>query len=252
MPTRRLWVEQHIDEGRALTLHGPEAHYVGRVLRCRRGDALLLFNGETREYSARVERVDKAGVTLHVGACVETDVESPLGIRLIQCLSRGDRMDTVVQKASELGVRRLSPVAAEFSVVHLDDERADKRLRHWRRISRSACEQCGRTVPPVLDPPCRLTDMLSASADSGITRLVLQPGGVRSFNTIDRPAALELLIGPEGGLSGTEQDLAEASGFVAVSLGPRTLRTETAAIAAVTLAQGLWGDLIRAGARDAR
>lgn len=246
MTTRRLWVEQHIDEGRTLTLHGPEAHYIGRVLRCRRGDELTLFNGATREYPARIERIDKSGVTLAVGAGLEACVESPLDIRLIQCLSRGERMDTVVQKASELGVRRLSPVEGEFSVVHLDDERADKRLRHWRRISQSACEQCGRTVPPVLDKPRRLAAALSAPATDGLTRLMLQPGGARSFDAIERPARLELLIGPEGGLSGTERELAQAAGFVPVSLGPRTLRTETAAIAAVTLSQALWGDLFSA------
>jgi 16S rRNA (uracil1498-N3)-methyltransferase len=152
-------------------------------------------------------------------------------------------MDFVVQKATELGVTRISAVHCEFSVVHLDETRAQKRLRHWAGISHSACEQCGRNIPPGLDQAIALTDFFAEAAAPKITRLMLHPEANDSLRDISPLSlAIELLIGPEGGLSSTECDQALAAGFQAVSMGPRVLRTETAAIAAVALAQALWGD----------
>jgi 16S rRNA (uracil1498-N3)-methyltransferase len=249
MSTRRLCVDHVLTTGHSLRIDGDRAHYIGRVLRCRPGDEITLFNGDGCEYPSRIERMDKHAVVLTIGTAAEPRVESPLGLRLIQGIARGERMDTIVQKATELGVQRLSPVRSEFSVVRLDGERAVNRLRHWQRIGQSACEQCGRTVPPQLDAPRALPEALAEAAGRKSTRLMLHPGSPLSIATMLPIAAipegdgLEFLIGPEGGLSSAERQQAAAAGFVAVSLGPRTLRTETAALAALTLAQALWGDL---------
>lgn len=242
MPTRRVYVDRRLADGGTVRLDHDTAHYVGRVLRCRPGDAVTLFNGDGREYPSRIERIDRSGVHVEVGNAVARDVESPLTVRLIQCISRGERMDTVVQKATELGVRRISPVESERSVVRLDAARADKRLAHWRRIGISACEQCGRNVPPVIDPPGTLAAALAGDDDA--VKLMPEPGADALLAAASVPrAGIAFLIGPEGGLTAAERRQAERAGFAAVSLGPRTLRTETAAITALTLAQVLWGDL---------
>jgi len=243
MPSPRLFVELPLAIDAQLSIIGDQARYIGRVLRARPGDEVSLFNGNGGEYRARIEAISKTQVQVTVLQFAAADRESPLPVRLIQGVSRGDRMDTVVQKATELGVRRISPLLSEFSVVRLDAERADKRTRHWEAVSRSACEQCGRNRPPQIDPPCRI-DALLAESDPTVTRLVLLPDAKQSLHALtQQPAAVELLIGPEGGLSAIEQERALAAGYLAVSMGPRTMRTETAAIAAITLVQSRWGDL---------
>lgn len=153
-------------------------------------------------------------------------------------------MDIVIQKSTELGVRHITPVITEFSVVKLDVERAGKRHEHWLRISQSACEQCGRNMPPEINMPQKLAKWLADSPSDGATRIVLDPGSSESITTLKAPDKnVELLIGPEGGLSDAEYAQCEAAGFRAVSFGPRILRTETAALASIAVLQAFWGDL---------
>ncbi|ANO50368.1 16S rRNA (uracil(1498)-N(3))-methyltransferase [Woeseia oceani] len=243
MSSPRLFVELPLAIDAQLSIDGDQARYIGRVLRARAGDEVILFNGRGGEYRARIEAISKTQVQVTVLQFANGDRESPLPVRLIQGVSRGDRMDTVVQKATELGVQRISPLLSEFSVVRLDTERADKRTRHWEAVSRSACEQCGRNRPPRIDVPCRM-DALLAEKDTTATRLILLPDAPQSLHALTlQPASVELLIGPEGGLSALEQERALDTGYLAVSMGPRVMRTETAAIAAITLVQSRWGDL---------
>ncbi len=239
----RLYVPGSLESGASLPLDSERSHYVSRVLRLRAGDELVLFDGKGNEYAARIASASRNGVTVSVGERRERDVESTLAIRLIQGISRGDRMDVVVQKATELGVRRITPVITEFSVVRLDAAKAGKRLEHWTKIAQGACEQCGRNRLPEIDAPQTLSAILGSSTTRG-ARLVLHPGASESLASllaVDEP--VELLIGPEGGLSDAELELAAAAGFRAYSLGPRILRTETAAIAALTVLQARHGDL---------
>lgn len=244
MSAPRLFVNEKISAQSEITLRDEAARYIGRVLRSRPGDTLQLFDGSGAEFLASIVRISRQDVLLHVTDATDRNVESPLDVRLVQGISRGERMDTVVQKAVELGVRRITPLQTEFSVVRLAAERATRRRQHWQRIAESACEQCGRNVPPIIDPALSFQEFLGNTAAADCTRLVLLPGAAQSIDKIDEPrAGVELLIGPEGGLSDSESAQALAQGFVPVAMGPRILRTETAAIAALTLVQALWGDL---------
>lgn len=246
MPAPRLFVKQKLTPHSHLELCGEAARYIGRVLRCRRDDALVLFDGSGPEFRAVIDTISKQTVSVQVGEPIMRDVETPLEVRLLQGISRGDRMDTVMQKATELGVRRISPLFTEFSVVRLNAERAMRRRDHWQRVCESACEQCGRNVPPIVDLPCELDAALDQSTAPATSRLVLLPDAPASFSSInERPERIELLIGPEGGLSSNERQLVSERGFVPLSIGPRVLRTETAAIAALTMVQSLWGDLMQ-------
>lgn len=244
MAVPRLFVNEKISAQSEITLRAEAARYIGRVLRGRPGDTLQLFDGSGAEYLASIVRISRHEVLLNVADATGRSVESPLDVRLVQGLSRGERMDFVVQKAVELGVRRITPLQTEFSVVRLAAERASRRRQHWQGIAESACEQCGRSVPPLIDPALSLQEFLGEPAAADCTRLVLLPGAAQSIDSIAAPrGAVELLIGPEGGLSDSESARALAQGFLPVAMGPRILRTETAAIAALTLVQALWGDL---------
>jgi 16S rRNA (uracil1498-N3)-methyltransferase len=207
-------------------------------------DELTVFDGRGGEYCATILAVERNSVSLSIAQHIERDVESPLAIHLLQGISRGDRMDVVMQKATELGVHRITPVATEHSVVKLAPARAEKRLQHWRGITRSACEQSGRNILPGVDPPLPLRSWLGENVDKPGLRLILKPGGEVSLSSLDGlPRQVTLLIGPEGGFSEAEYELAEATGFVPVHFGGRILRTETAAIAALAALQTLYGDL---------
>lgn len=229
-----------------LALDEDAAAHVLRVLRLGPGAPLVLFDGSGSEYPATIEQAGRRGVLVRAGPAQAGGRESPLDVTLLQGLARGARMDLVIQKATELGVTRIGVLALERSVVRLEEDgRIDRRLRHWQRVAISACEQCGRTVPPEILPPATLPAALAAlPADS--VRLLLDPDG-----EADLPALLAgrgpvvLLIGPEGGLTPAERALAVAQGFARLRLGPRILRTETAPLAALSLIQYLAGDLGR-------
>lgn len=243
-PGNRLYVPAPLGPGTDVRLSEERSHYAGRVLRLRVGDELVLFNGDGNESVAIVREVSKSAVMLSVGRRREHDVESPLKINLVQGVSRGERMDIVVQKATELGVSHITPVTTARSVVRLDGDKGEKRAAHWMRVAQSACEQCGRNVVPLVDAPRPFSRWIERPVPDGSRRVVLHPGTGALLSGLSQPTArTELLIGPEGGLSTAEMEQAMAAGFTPCSLGPRILRTETAAIAAIAILQSHYGDL---------
>lgn len=216
-----------------------QAHYIARVLRMAEGDALQVFDGSGQEFRGALVEVGKKRVRISLDESFAGQPESPLRIHLGQGLSRGERMDWAIQKATELGVDQITPIFSERCEVRLKDERADKRLLHWRQVAISACEQCGRSKVPVIHPPLLLADWLKQTAAN--LKLVLHPVA-QPLESHARPETLAFLIGPEGGLSDAEVEQAQGAGFLPARLGPRVLRTETAPVVALAVAQQLWGD----------
>jgi len=244
MALTRLFVGNEIRPDQELILNEDQARYIGRVLRLNVGDQLRVFNGQDGEFSATVRRITKTAAALILGEQHDTRSESPLKVHLVQGISRGDRMDFVVQKATELGVKRISPVLTEYGVVKLDKARAEKRRDHWQKIAHNACEQSGRIRPPLIDVPMRLNNWFGEKTMDSDVDLILRPGAATTLAAIPAPQTkVCILVGPEGGFSDIEYGDAEIAGFTAVSIGPRILRTETAAVAALAIAQSLWGDL---------
>lgn len=244
MSKTRLYVEGPLATAADLEVSGEVARYIGRVLRLRPGDAVILFDGSGAEFPAVVNRLSKASVGLSVNERIDRSVESSLEIHLLQGISRGERMDLVIQKATELGVARITPLLTEYSVVRLDPNRAEKRLHHWSGVAKSACEQCGRNVLPAIEAPATLLSWLGEHHEHRGMRVILKPGApdtCRSLTPDD--SELIVLVGPEGGFSDAEYAFAEAEGFRAIGLGPRVLRTETAALAVLAALQTLHGDL---------
>lgn len=216
-----------------------QAHYIGRVLRMAEGDALQVFDGSGHEFRGTLLEVGKKRVRVQLEETLPGQIESPLRIHLGQGLSRGERMDWAIQKATELGVTEITPIVSERCEVRLKDERAEKRQAHWQQIAISACEQCGRSVVPVIHSPMPLGEWLKRS-DAEL-KLVLHPVA-EPLTSHSKPTTLAFLIGPEGGLNDAEVDQAQNAGFHAARLGPRVLRTETAPVVALSVAQQLWGD----------
>jgi 16S rRNA (uracil1498-N3)-methyltransferase len=222
------------------------AHHASKVLRLRSGAPLTLFTGAGGEYSARIVLVERSRVSVEVLGCSPVERESPLAITLVQALQAGEKMDLTVQKAVELGVQRIVPVISRRSVVRLTDQRAVRRLEHWRAVVAAACEQCGRNRLPEVVAPESLDDWLQHGSEPDVLRLLLAPDAGRALSSVPAPVAgtrIELLIGAEGGLAAEEMQLASQCGFLSVRLGPRILRTETAGLAALVAVQFLWGDL---------
>jgi 16S rRNA (uracil1498-N3)-methyltransferase len=232
----------HIDAPLSIGEHElPEAqaHYIGRVLRMAQGDAVQLFDGSGQEFLGTLLEVGKKRVRVGLTESFAGQPESDLRIHLGQGLSRGERMDWAIQKATELGVNEITPIISERCEVRLKDERAEKRQAHWQQIAVSACEQCGRSSVPVIHPPVLLSEWLKAS-DAQL-KLVLHPVAEPMLSHA-KPSTLAFLIGPEGGLSDAEVSQAQVAGFHSARLGPRVLRTETAPVVALAVAQQLWGD----------
>lgn len=219
-----------------------QAHHLGRVLRLEPGDPLIVFDGSGQQIEAQIEGRGHTGLTLLLGERRVVERESNLAITLVQGISSGDRMDYTLQKAVELGVSTIQPVATERSVVQLKGERAERRVAHWQAIVVSACEQCGRNRLPAVAPIANFRDWLARPEGDAQTRLLLSPRGTQRLADLPRTASVALLAGPEGGLAPAEEELAMGAGFTPVRLGPRVLRTETAALAAVAAMQTLWGD----------
>ena len=243
MRLTRVYVAAPVTTGKRLVVEGSAANHITRVLRLRSGDALTVFDGSGGEFGARIEEFRKDTVVVAVEEHRPLDRESPLTLTLAQGISRGERMDWIIQKATELGTSRIVPLFTKRSMVRLDERQAERKLQHWRAIAVAACEQCGRNEVPELATPIDFFDVLPADS-SGATRLLLSPtGDLRIEDPQDTGKAITVLIGPEGGLEDVEQEAALAAGFKAVRLGPRVLRTETAAIAALTIIQHHFGDL---------
>jgi len=229
--------------GMEVALDDVAAQHIGRVLRMKSGQRIRLFNGDGHYYQSSITEVSKKKVAVQVETCTPNASESPLHTHLGQVISRGDRMDYVVQKAVELGVNCITPLFSERCEVKLSGERLSKRLAHWQQVAISACEQSGRSVVPTINPAQALSDWLGSGDTEDALKLVLHHRDTQNLSTISpAPEAVRLLIGPEVGLSADEIKQAEASGFIASTFGPRVMRTETAPIAALTLLQWLWGD----------
>jgi 16S rRNA (uracil1498-N3)-methyltransferase len=239
----RVYVGEPLATNADLQLPEAAAYHVARVLRLREGAAILAFDGSGSEYRCEILAVTGDRVLVRVGARTPGLPESPLRITLVQAVSRSERMDWTLQKATELGVRTIVPVLSARSVVRLDAKQAARKLRHWQAIVAGACEQCGRSVVPDVRSPLELGAYI-VDVPREAQRFVLSPTGPASLAGLTSVGArAELLIGPEGGLDDAELERAARAGFAPVRLGPRVLRTETAGIVALTVLQALWGDL---------
>jgi len=238
----RIHVETPLTTGAEVELSEDAARHVVTVLRLRAGAVLELFDGSGGSHRGRILTVGKRSVTVRLESFDRQERESSLHVTLVQGISRGQHMDFTLQKAVELGVARIVPVLTEHSNVRLDESRAGRRIDHWRRVVIGACEQCGRNRIPEVCPPQPLAAWLET--DRADRRLVLDPEADRGLNTFPPPlTGMSLLSGPEGGLSPVEIRAAVTMGWQAARLGPRILRTETAAVAALAACQALWGDL---------
>jgi 16S rRNA (uracil1498-N3)-methyltransferase len=219
------------------------AHHAARVLRLAPGDPVRLFNGDGAQWDAQIATVHKSNVAVRVGMRSEWGVEAPLRVVLAQAISSRERMDFTIQKAVELGVAEIWPLETRRSVVRLREERASRRVEHWQNLVIAACEQCGRNLVPQVRAVESFDDWLGAlPRTGGSLRVMLSPGATLRLRDLSPPAEVLLLAGPEGGLDPDEREIAGTCGFQAVRLGPRTLRTETAALAAVAAMHALWGD----------
>jgi 16S rRNA (uracil1498-N3)-methyltransferase len=241
MRLTRVFIDGDLQAGQKLTVDGSAGNHIVRVLRSRVGDQLTVFNGRGGEHGAAIDEIRRDTVLLNVLEHRDAQRESAFNLTLAQGISRGERMDWVVQKATELGVTRIVPVFTERSVVHLDERQAQKKVQHWRGIAIAACEQCGRNVVPAIDLPMTVYELLEQGTTGAA--LLLSPGASLRIADIKADGGATVLIGPEGGLAQVEQDAALRAGFTAVRMGPRVLRTETAAVCALTLLQQKFGDL---------
>jgi 16S rRNA (uracil1498-N3)-methyltransferase len=240
----RIHIELPLAVGAEMALPAQAGEHVWRVLRMVAGDTLTLFNGDGSDYPAVILDVDKRRVDVRVEAQSEPANESPLPLTLAQGIARGEKMDLIVQKATELGVARIVPLQTERAEVRLDAARSEKRLAHWRAVAASACEQSGRARLPEIVPALHLAAWLAGLADDGALRLALLPQASRSARDLRFGAAGGMLVvGPEGGLGERDIHALAASGFSGLRLGPRILRTETAGLAALSALQALHGDL---------
>jgi len=238
----RLYCDLPLSPGAEITLPEAAARHAVTVLRLQPGDTLILFNGTGGEYRASLVAVNKRETRVRLLEFDALERESPLQITLALAISAGERMDYSLQKATELGISAIAPLATERSLVKLSGERADKRLQHWQHVVIAACEQCGRNRVPVVAPVQKFYAYLAA-VERNKRRLLLSPDAPTPLKRVPPAAGVVLLVGAEGGLSPAEREAAEASGFEPVSLGPRILRTETAPVAALALLQALWGDI---------
>ncbi len=249
MRVPRIFSDRTLAEGGDIALEAGAARHLLSVLRLRPGDALIVFNGRGGEYRARLLTADGKQARVRLEHYQEGPPPSPLRITLAVGLSKGERMDWVIQKAVELGVQRICPLVTERCEVRLKGQRAERKSRHWQAIAESACEQSGQNLVPRIAAPVAL-QMALAEAEQGADacKLILDPRASQSLASLldSRPpgqiTAVILLSGPEGGFTDAEVDLVTRHGFTAVSLGPRVLRTETAPLAACALLQGHWGD----------
>lgn len=241
MPTPRFFIDQNLVPGAHFILPPGAARHAVRVLRLAVGDTLHVFNGQGGEFGARIDHISKDEVAVNVVAFHAIECESVLDVMLAQGISSGERMDYTLQKAVELGVSLIQPIAARRSVVKLAGERADKRVAHWQGVVTSACEQCGRNRVPQVMPPLSLAAWLGQRPAGRL--LFLSPLAESSLTELPRPDGLQILVaGPEGGFEPDEIAALQSAGAIPVRLGPRVLRTETAALAALAAMQTLWGD----------
>ena len=240
MRITRIYTPQRLHSNTLVVLEPEPSRHLARVLRLGVGDSLTLFDGYGGEYPGEIAAVDKKHVHVMTGSHRPRDCESTLDIHLGIAVSRGERMDWIVQKSTELGVTAVTPLSTAHAGVKLAGERMDKKMQHWQQIAISACEQCGRNRLPTIHP-LQAIDVWLASTIAE-RKFVLHH---RADNpaTGTAPDSIALLVGPEGGLSESEIEAAAQAGYTALRLGPRVLRTETAPLAAIAILQGWWGDM---------
>ncbi len=241
MRTFRLFSQQSLPASGTVCLDTNASHYLLKVLRASVGLELVMFDGSGLESRVTLVEATKKAAIVRIDSQTEGLPESPLYTHLAIGISKGDRMDTVMQKATELGVNRITPLFTEHGDVKLKADRLDKKIQHWSGVIQSACEQCGRSHIPQLDEPQQLQEFLRNA--SGDLKFVLYPNSAQALSDLAQPTSVTLLIGPEGGLSDSEIKLALTSDFNPLQVGPRVLRTETAPLAALTMVQYLWGDM---------
>lgn len=244
MRLTRVFVDTPLVADSVLPLPSGPAQHLARVLRLAAGDPLVVFNGRGGEYAATIESARRDHVTVRIGAHQAIERESPLATTLLQGIARGEKMDQILQKATELGITRVVPVQTLRGNVRLDDDAIRRKQEHWQGVAVGACEQSGRNrVPEVTQPAVLAAALAATSAD---LKLVLAPDdGAASLQSLlgaTRPASIALLVGPEGGLDPQEVRVAQAAGFVCCRMGPRVLRTETAALVALAALQFAAGD----------
>lgn len=240
MRLSRIHTAQTLVTGTTVQLADEAAHYVGKVLRLRAGESLSLFNAADGEHLAEIVQVDKRSITVRLASVIPCSADPVLPVHVGLGLSRGERFDYAVQKATEAGVGTITPLLTERCEVKLKGERVDNRMTHWNRIAISASEQCGRCTVPTITEPVLLREWLSQPR-AGLS-YVMDHRGTAGLANVAAPKAVTFLIGPEGGLSEEEIAAAQTSGFQSLKLGPRVLRTETAPVIAIALVQHLWGD----------
>ena len=242
MRINRIFVDAPLAPAASLELPPEQTHHLARVLRARVGQKVNLFNGTGGYFVAEITAIQKRSLSVQLLEHVPDPAAGSKSIHLAQCISRGSHMDYTIQKATELGVAGITPLFSENGNVRLSGQALEKKRMHWRQVMISACEQCGRNRLPDLAAPVAFADWIVSGGPG--TRLLLHPAATMSLAALKPdPASVTIISGPEGGLSEAETDLAQQQGCVAVNLGPRVLRTETAALAAVSIAQALWGDM---------
>lgn len=237
----RVYSEQTLEAGLELALEPGPSQHLARALRLGPGDPVRIFDGQGRQFLGRISAVERKTVHLLLECAEDANPESPLRIHLGIGISRGERFDWVVQKATELGVAEISPLLTERVEVRLQGDREARKQRHWQQVAMSACEQCGRSTLPRLHEARPLAEWLPGVEEE--RRLVLHHRSDAGLGAAEQPRSVCLLVGPEGGLAEAEIDAALAAGFAALALGPRVLRTETAPVAALAILQARWGDM---------
>jgi 16S rRNA (uracil1498-N3)-methyltransferase len=235
-----IYIDQPLSTSASTTIEGQAATHLLKALRMKHGDELRLFNGDGNFYCGKINNTSKKSLDVDISDVIPSASESSLHTHIGQVISRGDRMDYAIQKSTEMGVNEITPLFSERCEVKLNAERSEKRQIHWQQVAISAAEQCGRASIPKIHPPTKLEDWISSC--KGLS-LVLHHRDTQNLSSLEQPNSINLLIGPEGGLSDDEIEQAKSQNFIATTLGPRVLRTETAPITALSIVQWLWGDL---------
>jgi 16S rRNA (uracil1498-N3)-methyltransferase len=236
----RIYTPEDLVLNGRLDLDSQASTHLVKVLRLNEGAELRLFNGDGYEYLAQITVANKKNAQIEISKVLSTDSKVSFPLHLGQVISKGDRMDFTIQKATELGITDITPLWSERCDVRLKGERLEKKMEHWKKIAISACEQSGRNTLPTLHPAMNYNDW--AGSVEAETKLVLHTRDQKPLAEIKAPASVALLVGPEGGITDVEVEYCIQQGFIGLTLGPRILRTETAALAALSLFQYLWGD----------
>ena len=237
-----IYTESELAENLETELNSSSAHHIANVLRMKQGDQVKLFNGSGLFFNASITQSTKKHVSVFIDSSEKSYTESKLHTHLGQVMSRGDRMDYAIQKSTEMGVNEITPLMSARCELKLKSDREDKRLAHWQQVAIGAAEQCGRATVPTIHPVSSLEDWLKRQSTIGLS-LVFHHRDTQNLTKIQTPPSqVNLLIGPEGGLSETEIEQAKQANFIACTFGPRVMRTETAPVACLSVLQWLWGD----------